>query len=172
MDKVIAANMEAIAKIDKEILNFSQKKPNDATKKESSEAGKVKHTKKCRYFNRGYCKYKHNCKYLHPKEICKEYLVGGTCGNLQCCARHPRACKWNESNEGCKRKAECDYLHVTSASQTSENYPGYKCASCKDTWENSACVVEHKIQNMKVFFCLNWDQQISGFNGRVDFALQ
>ena len=64
IDKAIAANVEAITKIDKEIINFSQKKQNDATKKQTSEVGVVRNAKKCRYFNRGYCKYKHKCKYL------------------------------------------------------------------------------------------------------------
>ena len=86
-------------------------------KKQTSEFGVVRNAKKCRYFNRGYCKYKHNCKYLHPKEICKEYLVSGTCGNVECCERHPRVCKWIESNGRCKRNSEYDYLRVTIANK-------------------------------------------------------
>ena len=128
-------------------------------KKTTSEVGVVRNAKKCRYFNRGYCKYKHKCKYLHPKEMCREYLVSGTCGNVECCKRLPRVCKWIESNEGCKRNSECDYLHVTIANE--ENSPGYKCASCKDTWLNSACVVEHVIQNWRLFFCLNCDDWVT-----------
>ena len=32
--------------------------------------------KKCRYFNKGYCKYTVKCRYLHPKEVCKNHLEG------------------------------------------------------------------------------------------------
>jgi DNA-directed RNA polymerase beta' subunit len=57
IDKAIAANVEAITKIEKEIINFTQKTQNDVTKIQTSEVGVVKKAKKCRYFNRGYCKY-------------------------------------------------------------------------------------------------------------------
>ena len=40
---------------------------------------KNKRTKKCRYFNRGYCKYCDKCRFIHPKNICSEYLKTSKC---------------------------------------------------------------------------------------------
>ena len=59
IDEILVANSDAIKRIDKEIQNIIVNK--DLTKDSENavpeeEAGKK--TKKCKYFNRGYCKYK------------------------------------------------------------------------------------------------------------------
>ena len=36
----------------------------------------------------------------------------------------------------------------------------FKCEGCKYIWEEKSCVVEHVVENMKVFFCLNCDDWI------------
>ena len=73
--------------------------------------------KKCRYFNRGYCKYNIKYKYFHPKEICKDYLEHQKCDAKVCGKRHPRRCKWDQSKEGCQRNLSCAYLHVVKSNQ-------------------------------------------------------
>ena len=84
IDKAIAANTDAICKIDEELLDMGKRTKFDKDKvaqrkeenevKEISDKVKNKKIKKCRYYNRGYCKYKSKCRYNHPKEVCKEYL--------------------------------------------------------------------------------------------------
>ena len=36
----------------------------------------------------------------------------------------------------------------------------FNCEGCKHTWENKIYVVEHFIENKKVFFCLNCEDWI------------
>ena len=71
--------------------------------------------RKCRYFNRGYCKYGTSCRFQHSQEICYEYMKEGMCKTNGCFRRHPRHCKyWTGSPEGCTRADSCQYLHVES----------------------------------------------------------
>ena len=182
IDAIIVANSDAIKRIDKEIKDISVNKlvkevhhdiieeknvecekmsKKGTIEKQTSDKVARRSVKKCRYYNRGYCKYKQKCKYSHPKEICKEYLTRETCENIECCDRHPRVCKWIDSNEGCKRQKECDYLHVTIACDDSEYSIGYKCISCKDTWKDSDCVVKHIINGRMLYFCLNCDDWVA-----------
>ena len=51
-------------------------------------------TKKWRHFNGGYCKYKGRCKFVHPRELCEEYLSNMKCEVNDCPHRHPKICKW------------------------------------------------------------------------------
>ena len=126
-------------------------------------------TKKCKYFNRGYCKYKlKKCRFSHPKDVCKEYLEDFKCGVKDCPDRHPAVCKWLKSKYGCKRAEECDYLHVTLASDEVErwehrNMPNmieYECISCKSSFSDERCVKMHVIKNTKTFFCLNCEDWV------------
>ena len=73
---------------------------------------KNKRTKKCRYFVRGYCKYCDKCRFIHPKNICTEYLNTNKCEKKECADRHPNKSKWEETAGGCRRKHN---LHVTIA---------------------------------------------------------
>ena len=70
-----------------------------------------KTTRKCRYFNRGYCKYRERCRFYHSPNICKVYLEKGICRKNSCSDRHPRKCKYKEN---CPRYEQCQYLHVES----------------------------------------------------------
>ena len=110
--------------------------------------------RKCRYFNKGHCKYRERCKFNHPKDICKTYLDCGKCVIENCRDRHPQLCKyWSKSKSGCKRNSSCDFLHVTlvqgdvNVKDVEENT--YKCAGCENAWTKRNCVVEHIISNHK-----------------------
>ena len=73
-----------------------------------------KERRKCRYFNRGFCKYGDSCAYFHPSTICEEYLRESICLRERCEERHPKHCRyWSNSPEGCRYKS-CKYLHVVS----------------------------------------------------------
>ena len=171
IDKAIAANTDTICKIDEELLDMGKRTKFDKDKvaqrkeenevKEISDKVKNKKIKKCRYYNRGYCKYKSKCRYNHPKDVCKEYLENKNCEKHDCCDRHPRHCKWHGSEVGCNRQVECEYLHVTMVDDDDEvNSHKYKFVSCKNTRQNRSCIVEHIIQNTKMFFCLNCDEWV------------
>ena len=36
----------------------------------------------------------------------------------------------------------------------------YICISCKDTWEDRSCVVEHLVQGTRAYFCPNYEEWV------------
>ena len=68
---------------------------------------------KCRYFNKGYCKFGNKCSFLHPQNItCKQFKENGQCRFKNCDLRHPKNCRyWMKKSEGCKKYTDCKYLH-------------------------------------------------------------
>ena len=78
--------------------------------------------RKCRYFNRGFCKYREGCKYYHSPVICKDYVEVGICRKSSCFNRHPKTCKhWSVSPNGCPREDSCLYLHKRSGQYVNDN---------------------------------------------------
>ena len=162
-------NIESIIRIDKEMEEMknsgfgSQSSRGNHTEevKGASEKGIV--TKKCRYYDKGYCKYASKCRYSHPKEMCRTYKESKRCKDRGCGGRHPRACKWFQRDVGCRR-LNCDYLHVKTNVAKNENLQKeckqFKCAGCNDTWEDTNCVVKHQLKHGEVYFCLNCDDWI------------
>ena len=68
-------------------------------------------TKKCKYFNRGYCKNVELCPFSHPQEVCQEHLSSGKCSDYGSCQkRHPRECRYWKKHE-CFHGGSCLYLH-------------------------------------------------------------
>ena len=69
--------------------------------------------KKCKYYNRGYCKYKEQCTHSHFRTICDEFSTNGKCSNFKSCLfRHPKPCRfWTKKIEGCRRGNTCLYMH-------------------------------------------------------------
>ena len=165
IEEVIVANSVAIKKIETEIIEITKKNNCENVKKEDLESftgvKKVKSVmvkegkKKCRYFNRGYCRYKSKCRYVHPERICTEHDRNKKCDIKECADRHPKTCKWLTSKVGCKQEG-CVYLHDTLENARHV----YKCASCKDVWEDKMCVMEYTIHNQRVHFCLNCDDWV------------
>ena len=176
IEEVIVANGDAIKRIDREIKKISKeaskdisdpkesrKTQPDAVQNRASEKDIVnaddllvsrKKLKRCRYNNRGYCKYKNKCRFTHVNEVCHDYLKHKKCDKKECEGRHPKACKWDQQS-GCRRGVDCQYLHGAFSEPLEFN-----CAGCKDTWNQRNCVKAHTIQNMEVFFCLNCDDWI------------
>ena len=70
-----------------------------------------KNKRRCKYFNRGFCRENETCPYFHPDIICQEFGVTGTCSQGRACeARHPHSCKyWRRGC--CWRNDDCLYLH-------------------------------------------------------------
>ena len=72
-----------------------------------------KQARKCRYFNRGHCKFKQNCNFHHSTSICVKLLQNEICSGRGCSDRHPKDCRyWTRNPQGCHRKDKCDYLHA------------------------------------------------------------
>ena len=68
--------------------------------------------KKCRYYNKGYCKNKLDCKFYHPESVCENFLLNKSCPERGCTKRHPSSCKfWQRGPRGCFRGETCKYLH-------------------------------------------------------------
>ena len=181
--KAIAENKDAILKIDEEIHALSRPKQNKVQKdrlvsrnddkdmnkdapevhtrvEEISDECRILTRKKCRYFNRGYCKFT-KCRYTHPKEICKNYLETRKCEQRECPDRHPKCCKWIKSSGGCRRQ-NCLYLHTGHEEDGCNTSDGkqFSCVGCKTVWGDENCVVEHNIKNTQTFFCLNCEDWI------------
>ena len=63
-----------------------------------------KKTTTFKFFNSGFCKYKNDCQYFHPSEICKH----SSCRNKNCKSRHPKQCRYGDL---CRRRSICVYKH-------------------------------------------------------------
>ena len=89
--------------------------------------------KKCRYFNRGYCKFGEKCMYYHASEICQVYAEEGTCLKHRCIKRHPKKCRyWSKHPEGCRFGERCKYLHVTVEKYTVDDEDEDFTGNCDD----------------------------------------
>ena len=169
IDEILVANSDAIKKINSEMVyiqnNHTVEKEKELTTQNGVKKGRIK---RCRYFNKGHCKYREKCKFYHPKTICKNYLESGKCESTDCSDRHPKLCRfWSKNKAGCRRGSDCDFLHVTLAQhdgkvtvESKVEETEFKCASCKDAWTDKNCVVEHKLNNHVMYLCLNCDDWI------------
>ena len=89
IEKAIKENAEAIKHLDKELLKGRQvgliKEVKEDNKKTDS-VGENENKRKnvYRYFNRGYCKYKLECRFAHSQNICEKHLKYGKCGEKSC----------------------------------------------------------------------------------------
>ena len=83
LDEIIVANSDAIKRIEKEIKEIAVNKSSKAAPEVIIEADdnvkKGNKRRKCRYYNRGYCKHTIKCRYLHPENICKVYSETQSC---------------------------------------------------------------------------------------------
>ena len=163
LEELLAANAKSIKQIEDEMREMRGKLVEPQVSKETDkDTDKGVEIKKCRYFNRGHCKFKLECRFSHPKEICAKILEVRKCEQHLCKMRHPKPCKWDQGRGGCRRQ-DCDYLHVTLAcdddhqSRAHKNYP---CAGCKNCYDDITCVVEHTVKNTVFLLCLNCEDWI------------
>ena len=100
--------------------------------------------RKCRYYNRGFCKYGEKCKFYHSSDICSDYVEEGICHKSECVERHPKVCRyWTGNSNGCRRDGStCQYLHfVIGKEANSEDKNGTLDMSDEDYNEdvNDSC---------------------------------
>ena len=68
--------------------------------------------KRCKWWNRGFCREREGCSYDHPKEDCPDHM-DGKCNKKGCHTfRHRKQCRYENSDEGCHRGTSCEYLHI------------------------------------------------------------
>ena len=71
----------------------------------------VKENKRCKWWNKGFCREKGDCSYIHLKKDCQHHL-NGDCTNKGCNTfRQRKLCTYIKTYEGCHRRNSCDYLH-------------------------------------------------------------
>ena len=76
---VVCQIIEALNKEEFKLLNKSRSQP----------------PRRCKFFNRGFCKEGSACPFLHPLENCQEYCTSGSClEGKKCIKRHPYKCKY------------------------------------------------------------------------------
>ena len=79
---------------------------------------------KCKYFDRGFCRLKENCRFRHPKTTCRKvYNEDGKCyKGFSCLNIHPRKeCKfWQEFK--CKKDDKCTFRHSARKTTPNEKY--------------------------------------------------
>ena len=76
------------------------------------EEPKAKDKRRCKWWNRGFCRDKVKCSFRHPIGDCQDHLQGG-CTTRGCITlRHRKVCKFLKTETGCLRGEECEYLHV------------------------------------------------------------
>ena len=111
-------NENAMIRLDKEIASLSievkrQVEDLEYLKRINEENVKIKpkldHTV-CKFNDRGYCRNKTSCEYLHQTSICQFFLKDGKCLQQNCPSRHPKQCKyWRRGY--CFRGVQCKYRH-------------------------------------------------------------
>ena len=154
----------AIEELNQEISNIKEAKGGNC--EEGQMASDKTKNSKCRYFNSGYCKYKQRCKFLHPKNICKET----NCERGKCPNRHPKACKWYSGATGCRRGEDCDFSHGTlvCGDKMENQTKNFKCVSCNHTWNETKFVIKHNIKGWEVYFCLNCEDWVRSKENVLD----
>ena len=106
---MISNNKESLTQIEDDLKNIKNNKKDESLPKESD-------TKRCNFFNRGYCKLKQSCPLLHPKVICVEEK----CLNKECKKRHPNICKHWQTGL-CKFGILCEFTHPKEIEIRSES---------------------------------------------------
>ena len=123
--------------------------------------GKRSNTK-CKYYNRGFCKFGVDCAFDHQKGDCENHMAGYHCIESACAKRHRQICKFWDSRKGCFRKADCQYLHEDPKTKNSKTRKALKekCDACMFNCYDKDQVIVHTIKKHKFQLCLQCDYTI------------
>ena len=73
-------------------------------------------------------------------------------------------CQRQGEGQGVQDQAADDFANEGNSVNLREvkrqNPQEFTCISCKCVWMDRNCVVEHFVQNMKLYFCLNCDDWV------------
>ena len=95
-----------------EVINKQTKLIGSLKNTKQKHEDKSKNSKRCRYWNRGFCRIGDECKYYHSEEDCQSYMEGGICRDRNCDRRHRKDCRYFKEEAGCFRGESCEYLHT------------------------------------------------------------
>ena len=104
LEEMISSNKESLTKIDDDLKSIQNK-----DKVVSEDNDKVKSSAKCYYYNKGYCRSKSSCYFLHPTVLCEIE----NCDEKKCPNRHIKDCK-NFIQNNCKFGQQCEFNHDSS----------------------------------------------------------
>ena len=160
MDEIIVANSDAIKIIKSEVENIKQnKKDNEKTHQTLENISKNNQVKgiKCKYNDRGYCRNKQQCKYLHSNIVCEKRTKGEVCENNYCSFRHPRKCQFFKIKNGCRFGISCQYVHENNEKDKSEQIK-IQCVACTDILNDKSDIIKH-VENEKAYYsCLHCEK--------------
>ena len=97
----------------------------------------------------GHCKFKESCKRNHYSKICK---LNQACQTTKTCLkRHPKICKKDKTDKGCKFGSDCSYEHSTDQGTIEGCETKAKVALQEkvDLLENSVNELTRKVEDMK-----------------------
>ena len=90
-------------------------------KEKATAASETRSKKKCKYEDKGKCRERSDCKFIHPRGTCKSFSANGVCkfGN-KCTFRHPSGTchQWENSRE-CPRGNLCKFRHPSEVPKKS-----------------------------------------------------
>ena len=129
--------MEVIDKINAKIKH---KECEDTTDKRSNRA-KIRIQVKCKFFERGYCKYGSKCRFRHPSRACEDFEMNLCSDGAKCEHRHPkRVCLyWMRGH--CSEGEKCLFRHIKSnhGNANKESPPHIKHIKICRYFENGNC---------------------------------
>jgi hypothetical protein len=104
------------------------------------ERNQTKMLKKCKFYNRGFCREGNSCYYLHPEKKCEKHCEGKRCSEgSKCQMRHPHHCQhWKKGN--CFRGEDCLYLHLDKVED-----------KCDDDSQNSDETTEKPLSTEEIY---------------------
>ena len=100
----------------------------------------------CKHFQTGFCWFKEHRRKQHNKEICPN----SQCTTKTCIKRHPRICKYFNTNNTCKFGEDCAYKHKLTKEKSDLNKLEAKVDILEKTVKAMAVkieVLEDKLHN-------------------------
>ena len=109
INEIISRNVKAIGRIDIEIARrekeVSENEIIEVDQNDKEVEVKKLEMTKCRYYDKGFCKYRTKCRYSHPEQTCEDYILYGQCTGQNCPRRHLKQCKfWRKKPEQLQKK--------------------------------------------------------------------
>ena len=123
---------------------------------------------KCKYNNRGYCRKKQQCKYLHSNTVCEKHIKGEVCENNHCSLRHPRKCFFFRMKSGCRFGLSCQYVHENNDKDKSEQSK-FQCVACQTILDDKKEKVVKHTENEKTYYsCLHCEKYAKYFINQLE----
>ena len=122
--------------------------------------------KRCRYWNRGFCKEKSNCLFNHVAEDCESFQEDGSCSDRACKKRHRKECRYYRRGN-CFRGEKCEYKHKTKDqlmtakkdAQEGSQRECFNCEYCDFTCRKKGIMNKHMKTDHQNIFGLDYKHE-------------